>query len=74
MASQSKVVGVDVGGTFTDLILMDADGGDVRMLVEGPYIQPTWSGRRELSVTAPQKRPLSWGWVKETGGGMGNPR
>ncbi len=53
---------------------MDADGGDVRMLVEGPYIQPTWSGRRELSVTAPQKRPLSWGWVKETGGGMGNPR
>ncbi len=31
MASQSKVVGVDVGGTFTDLILMDADGGDIRV-------------------------------------------
>ena len=31
MAKQSKVVGVDVGGTFTDLILMDADGGDIRV-------------------------------------------
>jgi N-methylhydantoinase A len=31
MAMEAKVAGVDVGGTFTDLILMDEAGGDIRV-------------------------------------------
>ncbi len=30
-AQAGKIVGIDVGGTFTDLILMDAQGGDLRV-------------------------------------------
>ena len=30
-AVAGKIVGIDVGGTFTDLILMDAAGGDLRV-------------------------------------------
>jgi len=29
--SAPKVIGVDVGGTFTDLIMMDENGGDIRL-------------------------------------------
>src|SRR5687768_804774 len=30
-AVAGKIVGIDVGGTFTDLILMDSAGGDLRV-------------------------------------------
>ena len=31
MAGETNVVGVDVGGTFTDLILLDEKAGDIRV-------------------------------------------
>ncbi|MDA1192690.1 MAG: hypothetical protein O3A46_13540 [Candidatus Poribacteria bacterium] len=49
-----------------DLYVMDADGGNLRALTAHPAADynPTWFDPSALTVSATDKKPFTWGWLK----------